>query len=84
MTKVLSDFHSFLFGKDNYFQDSDSGRNRYNKVFNELEKTLNIKIIRNGNFDYSVVNETILDFFRGWFISNEKQKIFLDFIFLQH
>lgn len=77
---VLSDFYSFMFGKNNYFQDSDSGRNRYASVFNNIEKVLNIKIQRVSEFYSEKINKEILEFFKGWFIADDKNKIFVDLI----
>lgn len=76
MTILFSDFYSFLFGENNYFNDSSSNKIRYNKVFKSIEKLLKIKINRESYFDLLKVNQEELDFFSGWFINNK----FLDLI----
>ena len=46
MITMFSEFYNFSFGKNNYFNDSDSNRNRYTKVFTSLENLLKIKLIK--------------------------------------
>lgn len=79
-TTLFSEFYSFSFCENNYFNDSKSNRLRYNKVFNTLENLLKIKITRNNKFDFSKVNQEQLVFFKGWFITNKKNEVFIDFI----
>lgn len=80
MIAMFSEFYSFSFGENNYFNDSKSNRLRYNKVFQTLENLLKIQIIRDNKFDFSKVNQEKLVFFRGWFINNTKNEVFVDFI----
>ena len=80
MITMFSEFYNFSFGKNNYFNDSDSNRNRYTKVFTSLENLLKIKINKGNNFDYTKVNQEKLNFFKGWFISNSTHQVFVDFI----
>jgi len=80
MTILFSDFYSFLFGEKNYFNDSNSGRIRYTKIFTALENLLQIKINKTNKFNYTRINQERLGFFSGWFINNNKNKIFVDFI----
>lgn len=80
MITIFSEFYNFCFGENNYFNDSDSNKNRYTKVFTSLEKLLKIKISKDSKFDYTKVDQEKFTFFRGWFISNSKNQVFVDFI----
>ena len=80
MSTMFSEFYYFLFGENNYFNDSDSNRIRYSKAFKALEKFWKININKTGNFDFSKINQEKLEFFKGWFIFNSKNSVFIDFI----
>ena len=77
---IFSDFYSFLFGLDNYFNDSDSNRIRYTLIFKYLEESLNINILNKNSFDYKKINYEKLEFFKGWFIKSKQKNVFINFI----
>ena len=57
MIIMFSDFYHFLFGENNYFDDLDSNRIKYDKIFEALENFLKININRVGQFDFSKINQ---------------------------
>ena len=80
MEVMFSDFYSFCFGKSNFFDDSSTNKCRYNQIFKALENLLEIKLDRDSKFDFTKINQEQLNFFRGWFVYNANNPIFINFI----
>lgn len=77
---ILEDFYSFMFGENNFFNYSKTNSLRYKKIFTNIQNNLGIRIQNNYNFDYSSLCQEKLNYFNGWYLVNNNQRIFIDLI----
>lgn len=80
ITILMDNFYSFMFSKENLFNYSKTNQGRYNKIFTAIEKSLSISLSRRYNFDYSHLNQDILEYYKGWYIVEGKKSLFINFI----
>ncbi len=77
---ILEDFYSFMFSENNFFNYSKTNSLRYKKIFTNIQNNLGIRIQNNYNFDYSSLCQEKLNYFNGWYLVNNNQRIFIDLI----
>lgn len=80
ITKLINEFYSFMFSKNNLFNYSKTNQGRYNKIFTSIESTLSIKLSRICDFDYSQLPIDKLNYFNGWYINEGKKNVFINLI----
>ena len=80
ITPIMEDFYSFMFSQDNLFNYSKTNKGRYNKIFTAIEKSLSINLSRICNFNYSQLPQDILEYYKGWYITQGKKSLFINFI----
>lgn len=77
---ILEDFYSFMFSENNFFKYSSTNSLRYKKIFTNIQNNLGIRIQNNYNFDYTSLCQEKLNYFNGWYLVNNNQRIFIDLI----